>query len=380
MNRKLKVAGVGLGLSLMALVAFTRESRPAAGDLSRAGSRDLSRAGSRDLSRAGSRDFSKASEEMASAAQAFLKSLSAEQAAKAKFDFKDAERLNWHFIPKERKGLTMKEMNADQRKLAHALLQTGLSAKGFEKATTIMTLEQILAELEGANRRFPRDPLLYHVWVFGTPEARGTWGWRVEGHHLSLSFTLAAGKAIAAAPSFFGTNPALVKDGPRKGLQVLATEENLGRQLAVSLSGDQKAAGIVADKARADIILGPEGVQKQGLKPLEPAGISFARLNPAQQEILKSLLKEYANHHRGELAEQDLGKIEKAGWDKVSFAWEGSLEVGQGHYYRVQGPSFIVEYDNTQNNANHVHAIWHDPAGHLGADILKQHLETDHRK
>jgi hypothetical protein len=355
MNRILKAAGVALGLCLMALVAFTGETRTPV-------------------------DFSKASEEMAVAAQSFLKSLSPEQAAKAKFDFADAERKNWHFIPKERKGLTLKEMREDQRKLAHALLQTGLSAKGFEKATTIMTLEQILAELEGPNRRFPRDPLLYHVWVFGTPEPKGTWGWRVEGHHLSLNFTIAAGKAVASAPSFFGTNPATVKDGTRKGLQVLSNEENLARQLVRSLAADQKAVAVVAEKARTDIILSPEGVSKQGLKPLDPAGIAFSRLNSQQQETLKSIVKEYANHHRGELAEQDLGRIEKAGWEKVSFAWEGGLEVGQGHYYRVQGPSFIIEYDNTQNNANHVHAIWHDPASHFGEDILKQHLETEHKK
>jgi len=355
MRRNLTLAlSAAAGLGVIALTTFAVESRPKA-------------------------DFTKASEEMARAATAFLNALSPEQQAKTKFDFKDAERLNWHFIPKERKGFTIKEMRADQKHLAHALLATGLSQRGYEKATTIMTLEQILAEMEGANRRFPRDPELYHVSVFGTPDPRGTWAWRFEGHHLSLNFTLAAGKAIAATPSFFGSNPGQVKDGPRKGLRVLGNDEDMARKIAQSLSGDQKAAAVIAEKAPADIILTPEGVKKQGAKGFDPAGVAFSKLNEGQRDQLKALVKEYAHRHRGELAEQDLRKIEKAGWDKVSFAWAGGLEPGQGHYYRVQGPTFVLEYDNTQNNANHVHSVWHDPDSNFGADILKKHYEQDHK-
>jgi hypothetical protein len=324
-------------------------------------------------------DFGKASDEMAKAATAFLNALSPDQQAKAKFDLKDAERLNWHFIPKERKGLTIKEMKPEQRHLAQALLATGLSQKGYEKATIIMSLEQILADMEGPNRRFPRDPELYHVSVFGTPDPKGAWAWRVEGHHLSLNFTLAGGKAIAATPSFFGSNPGQVKEGPRKGLRVLGNDEDMARKLVQSLSGEQKAAAVVADKAPADILLTPEGVKKQGAKPFDPAGISFSKLNDAQRAQLKALVKEYAHRHRAELEEQDLAKIEQAGWDKVSFAWAGGLEPGQGHYYRVQGPTFVLEYDNTQNNANHVHSVWHDPESNFGADILKKHYEQDHK-
>ncbi|HLF94284.1 MAG TPA: DUF3500 domain-containing protein [Planctomycetota bacterium] len=354
---KLKAAAmafsVAAGVSLMALVAITREPRPV--------------------------DLSKTSSEMAAAAGAFWKSLAPDQQKKAGFEFKDAERLNWHFIPRERKGLPIKEMKEDQRKLALALLATGLSKSGYDKATTIMTLESILAEMEGPNRRFPRDPELYFFSIFGTPDAKGTWAWRVEGHHVALNFTIAAGKAIAGAPAFLGTNPGLVKEGARKGLRVLGNDEEMGRKIAQSLSADQKAVAITVEKAPADIILSPEGVAKRGLKPLEPAGISFAKLNDAQKEQVKALVKEYAQRLRGELAEQDLAKIEGAGWDKVNFAWAGGLEPGQGHYYSVQGPSFIIEYDNTQNNANHVHSVWHDPASHLGEDILKKHYEQEHK-
>lgn len=361
MTPRLRVAGLSLGAlvgaALMAFAALRGETRSAA-----------------------DADVAKVAAEMAAAADAYLKSLSPEQAAKTKFDFKDAERLNWHFIPKERKGLTIKEMKPEQRKAAMALLQTGLSSKGYDKATTIMTLEQILAEMEGPNRRFPRDPELYHVWVFGTPDAKGTWAWRVEGHHLSLSFTIAAGKAISGTPCFLGTNPAEVREGPRKGVRVLGSDEDLARAIAQSLSGDQKAAGIVADKAPADIVLSPEGVAKQGAKAFEPAGIGFSKLNEEQKAKVKELVREYANRLRGELAANDLGKIDASGWDKLSFAWSGSLKRGEGHYYRIQGPTFVVEYDNTQNNANHVHSIWHDPEDNFGAGILKKHLQESHGK
>jgi len=355
---KLKAAAMALsvaaGVSLMGLVALTTEPRGA--------------------------DLSKTASEMADAAGAFWKSLAPDQQKKAGFDFKDAERLNWHFIPRDRKGLPIKEMKEDQRKLALALLATGLSKSGYDKATTIMTLESILAEMEGPNRKFPRDPELYYFSIFGTPDAKGAWGWRIEGHHVAFNYTIAGGKAVAASPAFLGTNPGLVKDGPRKGLRVLGNDEEMGRKIAQSLTGDQKTAGITTDKAPGEIILTPEGIAKRGLKPLEPAGIAFGKLNEAQQAQLKTLVKEYANRLRGDLAEQDLAKVEAAGWDKVSFAWAGGLEAGQGHYYSVQGPSFIIEYDNTQNNANHVHSVWHDPASHLGQDILKLHYEQEHNK
>lgn len=311
-------------------------------------------------------------EHMALTANNFLAALSEEQRAKATFDFKDEERVNWHFVPRSRKGLSIKEMRGDQRALAHALLNSGLSHKGYFKATTIMSLEQILHEME-QGRGNVRDPELYFVSVFGKPDGHGTWGWRVEGHHLSLNFTLADGH-VSATPSFMGTNPAEVRQGPRKGLRVLALEEDLARKLVQSLSGEQKRSAIYADKAPSDIITGAD----RKAKVLEPKGVTLKSLNKSQQELLRALIREYIYWARGELADQEYAEIEEADPAQIHFAWAGSTEPNQGHYYRVQGPTFLLEYDNTQNNANHVHAVWRDLKNDFGDDILREHYDESH--
>ena len=316
----------------------------------------------------------RAGEEMADAATKFLASLKSEQAAKASFPLKDDERLNWHFIPKDRKGLPFKEMTSEQHDLALALLKSGMSERGYSTATNIFSLELILQELEGPNRRIPRDPGLYHVFIFGKPEKTGTWGWRVEGHHVSVNFTLVGGE-VAATPSFFGTNPAEVRKGPRKGLRVLAQEEDAARELLRSLNDEQRKEAIFDQTAPKDILT--EAKKKIG--PLETAGLSSSKLKKEQQTILMRLLKTYVERIRPEVAQNDLAKIEKAGLDKIYFAWAGSAEPGQGHYYRVQGPTFLMEYDNTQNDANHIHAVWRDFNGDFGEDLLQKHLrETPH--
>jgi len=304
MKKLLMSLGAAAGLALMAVVALTVEApsrRPA--------------------------DFGKISEEMAGAATGFWKSLTPEQQAKAHFDFKDEERLNWHFIPRDRKGLPIKEMTADQRKLAVALLSTALSAKGLEKATTIMSIEQVLAEMEGPNRKMPRDPELYYFSIFGTPDAKGVWGWRVEGHHVSVNITLADGKAITATPAFLGSNPGEVKNGPRKGLRVLGNDEEMGRSIVKSLSDEQKAVAVFTKEAPKELILVP----KEKVRQLDPVGIAWAKLDAKQQEAVWTLIQEYANRLRGELAERDLGKIESAGKDKITFGWAGGLERGEPH-------------------------------------------------
>ncbi|MFQ5841755.1 MAG: DUF3500 domain-containing protein, partial [Thermodesulfobacteriota bacterium] len=172
---------------------------------------------------------------MAEAATTFLGSLTAEQQSRVLFSLEDEERLNWHYIPRDRLGLSFKEMDGSQRKLAHALLSSGLSRRGYAKALDIMSLESILGELEGPARRYPRDPDLYHVTLFGTPPDESPWGWRVEGHHLSANFLFVRGNRIAPTPNFFGANPARVPQGPLTGLRVLAAEEDLARQVLASL-------------------------------------------------------------------------------------------------------------------------------------------------
>ena len=312
-----------------------------------------------------------AADEMAGAAKKFLATLNADQKAKATFEFKADERFDWAFIPKERKGLTLKEMSADQRQLALGLLVTGMSKHGYEKATNIMSLETVLAEMEGPQRRFPRESDLYHVFIFGQPEAKGTWAWRFEGHHLSASFTIINGEFFGSTPSFMGSNPAELRQGPRKGLRVLAGEEDRARELVKSLNADQRKTAIFDATAPKEIFT----EARRKVQPLEAVGIAGAKLDRKQRALLMKLIEEYVQRVRPELAAQDLKKINRAGVDKILFACAGGVEKGEGHYYRVQGPTFLLEYDNTQNNNNHIHAVWRDFENDFGEDLLRKHYE-----
>lgn len=314
--------------------------------------------------------------EMAAAANKFLGSLKPEQAAKAKFDFKSDARFDWHYIPKERKGVALKELSPEQRELALNLLASSLSLRGLKAAEAVMSLEPVLADQEGAGRRFPRDASLYHVFIFGQPEAKGTWGWRFEGHHLSASFTVVKGQFFASTPSFFGSNPAEVKQGPRKGLRALPDEEDFGRKLAKSLSEEQRKTAVFAAKAPPEIFSAAE----RKAKALQPHGLAAAQMTPTQRESLMALVQVYVRRARTELAEADLKKINQAGADKIHFAWAGGFEKGEGHYYRVQGPTFLLEYDNTQNDNNHIHAVWRDFDGDFGEDLLRKHYAEAHAR
>ncbi len=316
----------------------------------------------------------KASREMAGAAKNLWVSLTPEQKLKIRSDFTDALRQDWHFIPRPRKGLPLKEMAGEQKALAHALLASGLSQGGYIKAETIISLEQILASNERGGGAV-RDTELYFFNFFGNPDSLDTkepWGWRVEGHHLSINFTVVGDKGVAGSPIFLGTNPAEVKSGPRQGLRILGEEEELARTLVKSLDDAQRKKAIVDDVAPKDII----SLATRKAQPLQPAGILMPDLNAGQKEALNSIIVLYAERLRPELAGNDLGKILKAGVDKVGFAWAGGLERGQPHYYRIQGPTFLIEYDNTQSNANHVHSVWRDFEGDFGEDLLKKHYES----
>lgn len=310
--------------------------------------------------------------EMTDAAQNFLKALTADQKTKAQMEIQDAERKNWHFIPRPRKGLAFKEMTPAQRSLAHALLVTGLSHNGYQKAVSIMSLEEVLASIE-QGRGPVRDSELYYVTIFGEPGSPQGWGWRFEGHHLSLNFTAAKDEVVSVTPSFFGSNPGEVRTGSRVGLRVLRDEEEFGRALVKSLSDDQRKVAILQEQAPKDVINVPGRNEFT-----KPEGLSQTQMTPEQKVALEKLIREYLNRHRLEVAADDWAKIEKAGLDKVTFAWAGGLEPGQGHYYRVQGPTFVLEYDNTQNNANHVHSLWRDLSNDFGEDLLKQHYQQSH--
>lgn len=311
--------------------------------------------------------------ELAQAANNFLVALTDEQRSKTVFELKSDERVNFHFVPRARNGLPFKEMTPAQKHLAHALLNSVLSHRGFYKVTTLMSVEQVLFELE--NNAAYRDADLYYVTIFGTP-GKDVWGWRIEGHHLSMNFTVRGDTVLATTPSFIGVNPAEVQRGPRKGLRVLAVEEDLGRQLAKSLDETQRKLGIFSTTAPRDILTGAA----RKVKPLEPEGLPATQLTSEQRELLKRLLQEYIHRHRSEIAEADRKRIEAAGWQNITFAWAGGLEPGQEHYYRIQGPTFLIEYDNTQNNANHIHTVWRDFDNDFGDDALRKHYEQAHQE
>ena len=313
---------------------------------------------------------------MAKAATQFLDSLSADQKAKAVLPFGSEDRLRWHFIPNEmfpRKGLMIKDMNEAQRRLAHDLLRTGLSARGYNKVTAIIELEDILKAIETGGK-MARDKEEYLFAVFGSPSAKGAWGWRVEGHHISLRFTIADGAArgnLSTSPMFLGANPAEVRDGDKKGLRVLGEEEDAARALVLALSPEQQKSAIVNAVAPTDILT----MNKNEITPLPDQGVTYAALRPEQQQALMRLIEVYANNMEADLAAARMARIKAAGFDKIRFAWAGETEKGKKHYYMIQGPSFLVEYDNTQNNGNHIHSVWRDFNGDFGKDLLREHLK-----
>ncbi len=314
-----------------------------------------------------------ASSTMARTANAFLSSLTPDQRAKATFPFQDDERLNWHFIPRPRKGLPLKEMTPPQKHLAQALLSAGLSQSGYIKATTIMSLEDVLRILEKDSGE-RRNPDGYFFSIFGEPGDQGTWGYRVEGHHLAQNFTIVNGK-VADSPSFFGANPAMVKEGPRQGLRALAAEEDLGRDLLTALDDSQRKVAIVDPTAYKDILTAAD--RKAALKG-QPSGLAASKMNSRQFDLLMKLLDEYAGNMPDQLADARREQIKKAG-KNLFFAWAGVGEKGGPHYYRVQAAAFLIEYDNTQNGANHIHSVWRNYNGDFGLDLLGQHIQTSHR-
>lgn len=319
-------------------------------------------------------DWARATRETAQAANNLWAALTPDQQKQAGFSFEDDERLNFHFVPRERKGLSLGQMTTTQRHLAHALLATGLSQRGFVQAMSIMSLEEILQHIE-KGKGPKRDPELYFFSIFGTPAPTGTWGWRVEGHHLTLNFTVVNGRGIAGTPAFLGANPGEVREGPRKGLRILADEQDLGFKLIGMLDGEQRKVAVIDTKAPDEIITGAS----RKAEPGEPKGIGAGELKPEQSALLRSLVRLYAHRLREEVARQEMARIDEAGWDKVRFAWAGATEPGAGaHYYRIHGPTFLIEYDNIQNNANHPHTVWRDLTGDFGEDLLRQHYEKDH--
>ena len=351
---------------------------------------------------------------MTTAATRFLDALDAEQRKQATYPLESEEYLRWNFIPTEafpRNGVTLGAMNETQRKLAHDLLRSGLSLRGYETYTAIIALEDILRVVEGARAGggrpggggaapggaapggaapagaapagaargggrggFERDPNKYFFTVFGQPSATGNWGWRVEGHHISLHFLVAKGTVAASTPSFAGSNPAEVRDGPEKGKRVLASLEDPGRALVMALDDKQRAMAIINTTAPSEIVTN----NTLDIKPLSPDGLKASAMTAAQRDLLTKVIDAYAGLMAPDVAAQRMAKIKSAGFENIAFAWAGPVERGALHYYRVQGPTFLIEFDNTQNQGNHVHSIWRDFNGDFGRDLLREHIKTAH--
>ncbi len=311
---------------------------------------------------------------MAAAATAFLAALPPEARQQAAIPFDTDERFRWHYIPVDqfpRKGLSIKRMTEEQRALAHALLRTGLSQRGYMTVTAVMDLEKILKVLE-QGRGPIRDSEEYLFSIFGTPSPTGVWAWRVDGHHVSLHFTVGGGGTIATTPTFLGANPATVRDGPQKGLRVLGAEEDAARALLDSMNGAVRAAAMIANVAPGDILT----ENRIKVDPLVPIGVKASSMSGDQRALLMRLIEVYTSVMTDNLAAERLSRLKAAGLDDIAFAWAGELERGRKHYYRIQGPTFLVEYDNTQNDANHIHTVWRDFNGDFGRDLLREHLKS----
>jgi len=316
------------------------------------------------------RPFAAPPPNMVTAARNFLATLTPEMKQKAQLPFDTDERMNWFYTPVPRKGLPLKEMSDAQRKAAFDLLRAGLSEKGYSKAETIRALEDVLVELGGNPRQ--RDKELYYVTIFGEPGPKSTWGWRYEGHHISQNWTVVNGTAMTTTPQFFGANPAEVRTGARKGTRALAAEEDLAYELLRSLDASQQKAAIVGAKAPDDILT----TNKREAAIQEDKGLAYSQMTAAQKALLVKLIDENAAAQPEAVSRERVAKLKAAGLDAVKFAWMGGINKGEGHYYRVQGPTFLIEFDNTQNDANHIHLVWRDFKGDWGRDLLAEHYKT----
>jgi hypothetical protein len=307
------------------------------------------------------------------AASAFLASLPPELRKSASFPFDSPERTAWYFVPRDRVGVSLLKLDDAQSELLGPLLATALSPEGLLEARDAVKHENILRRIEedaGVANASRRDPGLYYTSVFGQPGGNAPWAWRFEGHHLSINVTQLPGAAPIVAPVFVGANPARVLSGARAGFRMLAAEEDLGRELITMLPEQRRKIAIFNDAAFPEIVTGND----PKVRPLELEGLAAAEMSPDEKRQLHRLVELYVGRMNAQSASEALARIDRAGFDKVRFGWAGSIETGQKHYYRVHGPTFLIEYDNTQNDANHIHTVYRDLERDFGGDVLRVHL------
>jgi len=302
--------------------------------------------------------------EVARAANEFLAALPEDRRLAAKLPFQNRERTNWRYTPGSRDGLPLQDMAPQQRDAAQALLKSFLSAEGYLKVQSIIALELVLRELEGWDERSPER---YWFAVFGEPGGESPWSVRVEGHHVSLHFAVIKGRFVSSTPTFLGANPAEIQRGPKKGQRALAAEEDRGRALLDSLSPEQRREAIVDASPYGDIV----SRNRSQADPLDGRGIAFSALPAQQQKLVLAVIELYAGAMKPVLAEERLARIRAAGLAAIRFAWAGATARGRPHYYRIQGPTFLIEFDNS--GGNHIHSVWRDFAGDFGRDLLREH-------
>ena len=314
---------------------------------------------------------------MTKAAKRFVESLSGDQRDKTIYEYMDGERIFWYYPPVNRHGIPLRDMDDDQRQLAYTLMETGLTDRSFDQAKLIIEHESVLGPLEkeAGVRSFVRDPDLYYWTVFGDPGSdKEPWGWRVEGHHISLNFSLWGDKFISMTPFFFGANPAEVRKGPKKGLRILDQREDLAYELMNSLDKGQTSKATIYAEAPYDILT--YNASRVSLPAEE--GLPASKMNDTQKDILRNLVNVYVNQVRTDMAEEKLQRLEEEGFDGLHWAWGGTLEEGKEHYYRIHGGNFVVEFDNRQNGANHIHSVWRDVENDFANDVLREHLLLYH--
>ncbi len=313
----------------------------------------------------------KVSAAMVDSARRWLASLDGQQRGKATYHYLDGERIFWYYPPLNRHGLPLRDMTDPQRALALELLATGLTEETNRQANLIIEHELVLGplEVEWDQVTFARDPELYYWTVFGEPGRHDPWGWRVEGHHLSVHYSVWGDQVIAVTPLFLGANPAEVRKGPKEGLRILGRREDLAIELMASLDAGQRSKAVIHDKAPWDIL--GYNASKQPIHDDE--GLAAREMNGAQQEMLMTLIAEYVNGVPAAVAQQRLAAIRESGLDDYRLVWAGGLDRSRDHYYRIHGGHFIVEFDNIQNGANHIHSVWRDVENDFAQDVLRDH-------
>ncbi len=310
-------------------------------------------------------------------AKDFLNSLNDEQRQKTIYKLDDKERYNWHYFPKsDRKGISLNELTGDQKEKAFALLKSCLSTSGYEKTIDIINLENVLRVLENRSDNEYRNSGKYFIIIFGDPHPKNSWGWRFEGHHISFSFAAMNNTLISGTPGFLGSNPAIVPSGPQKGKQPLKEETEAAFSFLHSLTSQQLQTAVSKSGAPGDIIT----FVSREAKIESNEGITYATLTPSQQSLLMKLISIYIHRYTKLFADDMIRELNAAGLTNLRFLWAGAQSgEGKGYYYRIQGPTIIIEFDNTQGNANHIHSVVRDLKDDFGGDALLEHYKKEHQ-